>query len=206
MPAPLRGSLAVLQRQDDRLAAEGLERIQDEADLSARIRNHMLVPLPASDALTVNENLPANNRYCRPWTARFLQDMARAHEAAFHRSLEVSSAVRTVAYQRRLMRVNGNAAPAVGELVSPHLMGATIDIAKKQMSRAEIAWMRRNLQALVLAGKIDVEEEFEQACFHITVYRTYMPERRRLIDARTVTKPKDVQQGQPVAETDAHGG
>ena len=35
--------------------------------------------------------------------------------------------------------------------------------------------MRRQLLGLQQAGKIDVEEEFEQACFHITVYKSYVP-------------------------------
>jgi hypothetical protein len=178
MPAPLRGSLASLERQNDRLDAEGLERIEDEADLSARIADKLLVPLPASIALTVNPDLEENHRYCRPWTAKFLADLARAHEAAFHRSIEVSSAVRTVEYQKRLMETNGNAAPAEGDLVSPHLTGATVDIAKKGLSRAEIAWMRRRLADLQTAGKIDVEEEFKQSCFHITVYKSYVPARK----------------------------
>lgn len=175
MPLPLRGSLASLERQDQRLEADGLERIQDEDDLTARIAQHLLVPLPESTGLTVDPDLPAHNRYCRPWTARFVADLAHAHDAVFHRPFIVSSAVRTVAYQAHLMRINGNAAPAEGDLFSPHLMGATIDIAKKGMTREEIAWMRTRLLALELAGKIDVEEEFEQACFHISVYRSYMP-------------------------------
>jgi hypothetical protein len=179
MPAPLKGSLASLERQNERLAAEGLERIENEDDLAARIANHLLVPVPASDALTVNPNLPVNHRYCRPWTARFLADIAREHDAAFHRPLEVSSAVRTVAYQKRLMGINGNAAPAEGDVVSPHLTGATIDIAKEGLTRAEMGWMRTRLLALENQGKIDVEEEFQQACFHITVYETYAPRTRR---------------------------
>ena len=178
MPAPLRGSLASLERQNDRSDAEGLERIQDEADLSARIADKLLVPLPASIALTVNPDLEENHRYCRPWTAKFLADLARAHEAAFHRSIEVSSAVRTVEYQKRLMETNGNAAPAEGDLVSPHLTGATVDIAKKGLTRDELAWMRRRLADLQTAGKIDVEEEFKQSCFHITVYKSYVPARK----------------------------
>lgn len=177
MPAPLRGSLALLERQDERLEADGLEPIENEADLSVRIAHHLLVPIPVSNALIVNAQLPLHHRYCRPWTARFLVDLARAHEAIFHRPIEVNSAVRTVAYQEHLVRINGNAAPAVGGIFSPHEMGATIDIAKKPMSREEIAWMRRCLLALELAGKIDVEEEFEQSCFHITVYRNYLPAR-----------------------------
>jgi hypothetical protein len=177
MPAPLRGSLASLERQNERLEAEGLERIEDESDLAARIADGLLVPVPVSNALTVNADLPQEHRYCRPWTARFLADLARAHDAVFHRPIEVSSAVRTVEYQRRLMMTNGNAAPAEGDIVSPHLTGATIDIAKEQMSRDEIAWMRRRLLTLQDAGKIDVEEEFHQACFHITVYKSYAPSR-----------------------------
>jgi hypothetical protein len=175
MPAPLRGSLESLERQNERLEAEGLERIEDEADLASRIVDKLLVPIPVSSALTVNPDLEDNHRYCRPWTAKFLADLAKAHAAAFHDPLMVSSAVRTVEYQRKLMRTNGNAAPAEGDLVSPHLTGATIDIAKKGLSRAEMAWMRRQLLGLEAAGKIDVEEEFKQACFHITVYKSYAP-------------------------------
>lgn len=175
MPPPLRGSLELLQRQNNRLQADGLERIEDEQDLSDRIAHHLLVPIPASDGLTVNEQLLPNHRYCRPWTALFLRDMAQAHEAAFHRPLDVTSAVRPVSYQERLMRINGNAAPAEGDIVSPHVMGATIDIGKKGLSWREIAWIRRRLLALEDAGKIDVEEEFHQSCFHITVYRSYLP-------------------------------
>ena len=169
----LRGSLASLQRQNMRLEAEGMERILDDSDLNSRIAHRLLTPLPASANLIVNPTLPENRRYCRSWTARFLSDFAKAHAAVFHRPFQVNSAVRTVEYQKRLMRTNGNAASAVGDIVSPHLTGATIDIGKQGMTHAELMWMRRTLLALQNTGKIDVEEEFEQACFHITVYKTY---------------------------------
>jgi len=175
MPPPLRGSRESLERQNEKSEAEGLERIEDEADLADRIAQRLLVPVPASAALAVNGNLAENHRYCRPWTARFLADLAQMHEAEFHRPLEVSSAVRTVEYQKRLMETNGNAAAAEGDIVSPHLTGATIDIAKTSMSRQETGWMRSWLLPLEAAGKIDVEEEFQQACFHITVYKSYVP-------------------------------
>jgi hypothetical protein len=177
MPPPLRGSFESLARQNEKTEADGLERIQDEDDLADRIARKMLVPLPASASLTVNGNLPENHRYCRPWTASFLADLARAHGARFHRSLEVSSAVRTVEYQKRLMETNGNAAAAEGDVASPHLTGATIDIAKQGLSRDELGWMRAWLLALQQNGKLDVEEEFRQACFHITVYKSYVPPR-----------------------------
>lgn len=205
MPAPLRGSLASLERQDERLEADGLDQILDNDDLNARIAHHLLVAVPASSALSVNAQLPADRRYCRPWTARFLTDLARAHQAVFHRPLEVNSAVRTVKYQQHLVRINGNAAPAQGDVFSPHLMGATIDIAKKEMSQSEIAWMRRRLLALELAGKIDVEEEFEQACFHITVYKSYAPPRTEQPSNARTARSRRRSQGDAAAATATAG-
>ena len=174
-PPPLRGSRQSLTRQNEKSEADSLERIEDGDDLRDRIARKMLVPVPVSATLAVSGNLPPDNRYCRPWTAGFLADLARAHAARFHRPLTVSSAVRTVEYQKQLMEINGNAAKAEGEIVSPHLTGATIDIAKQGLSRLEVSWLRRRLLPLQTAGKIDVEEEFQQACFHITVYKSYAP-------------------------------
>jgi hypothetical protein len=187
MPPPLRGSYESLVRQNEKSEADNLERIEDDDDLSDRIARKMLVPVPASSALAVNGSLPENRRYCRPWTASFLTDLARAHAAVFHGPLEVSSAVRTVAYQKELMKINGNATSAEGDIASPHLTGATIDIAKQGLSRQEIGWMRARLLPLEQAGKIDVEEEFHQSCFHITVYKSYMTPRPVLKKAAQAT-------------------
>jgi len=180
VPRPLKGSHESLVRQNLRSDEEGLSRIQDDADLLAMRRAGELVALPAGATLAVDERLAANRRYCRLWTAQFLSDLSRVHYVRFHRPLQVNSAVRTVEYQRHLELVNGNAAPAEGEDASPHLTGATIDIAKKGLSMEEVGWMRAYLQPLQAAGKIDVEEEFYQACFHITVYRSYRPQARTL--------------------------
>ena len=189
MPPPLRGSYESLVRQNDKSEADGLERIQDDADLNDRIQRKMLVPIPVSSRLAVNGNLPENRRYCRPWTATFLSDLARAQAAVFHAPLEVSSAVRTVEYQKKLMRVNGNATAAEGDIASPHLTGATIDIAKKGLTRQQVAWMRRWLLPLQQAGKIDVEEEFKQSCFHISVYKSYAePKAPRKVTEQATTE------------------
>jgi len=39
--------------------------------------------------------------------------------------------------------------------------------------------MRAYLLPLMNSGQLDVEEEFQQACFHISVYRSYLPARHR---------------------------
>ena len=175
VPPPLKGSREILVHQNLVADRDGLDRIQNDEDLLDMRNDRLLVSLPASSALQIDERLPANRRYCRPWTAQFLATLARAHYAHFHSPLQVNSAVRTVEFQQHLVHINGNAAPAEGDTASPHLTGQAIDIAKHGLSLTEIAWLRGYLLPLVQEGKVDVEEEFQQACFHISVYRKYLP-------------------------------
>ncbi len=175
VPPPLKGSHEILLHQNVVADREGLDRIQDDVDLAHMREAHILVAIPVSDALVTDARLPGNRRYVRPWTAQFLSAMARAHYARFHSPLQVNSAVRTVTFQQHLIQVNGNAAPADGDTASPHLTGQAVDVAKRGLSMTEIAWMRGYLLPLVQQGKVDVEEEFLQSCFHISVYKSYLP-------------------------------
>ncbi len=175
VPPPLKGSHEILVRQNVMADSDGLDRVRDDDDLDRMRVAGSLVAIPNSTSLRVDERLPANRRYCRPWTALFLDTLARQHYARFQTALQVNSAVRTVEFQQQLIHRNGNAAPAEGDTASPHLTGQAIDIAKRGLSMAEIAWLRGYLLPLVQQGKVDVEEEFQQSCFHISVYRKYMP-------------------------------
>jgi hypothetical protein len=56
-----------------------------------------------------------------------------------------------------------------------------------------MAWMRSRLLRIQQAGMIDVEEEFHQACFHITVYKSYVPAKPEVTG-----KPKRDKSPQPV--------
>ena len=176
VPPPMRGTREILMHQNLIADEEGLSRIQDDDDLRRMRGERMLVDFPESMSLRVNAELAGDRRCARPWTVRFAADIARAYYARFRQPLQVNSAVRTVAYQLRLRRVNGNAAGIGGEMASPHLTGEALDFGKRDMSTAEIAWMRTYLRPLMQVGKVDVEEEFQQACFHISVYRSYAPE------------------------------
>ncbi len=175
LPPPLKGSHEILIRQNEVADHDGLQRIQNDDDIEGMRGRGLLVALPLNGGLEVDERLPGNRRFCRPWTARFLANLSRAHYAQFHTPLQVNSAVRTVEFQQRLMHINGNAAPAEGDTASPHLTGQAVDLAKHGLSLSEIAWMRGYLLPLVQEGKIDVEEEFKQSCFHISVYKRYVP-------------------------------
>src|SRR5208337_3117516 len=111
---------------NQRAEQDGLSRIEDDEALAEMLRAKQLVSLPVSRELTVDPRLAANRRYCRGWTASFLANISRAHYSRFRSPLQVNSAVRTAEYQRHLRVVNGNAAPAEGDIASPHLTGATI--------------------------------------------------------------------------------
>ena len=175
MPAPLKGTHEILVHQNLMADDEGLERIEDDYDLRRLRAAHLLVDYPESASLHINPELAADRRCGRVWSVKFATNIARDFYARFHQPLQVNSAVRTVAFQVRLQRTNGNAAGIDGETASPHLTGQAMDLGKRNMSMAQIAWMRAYLLPLMQAGKVDVEEEFQQACFHISVYRSYMP-------------------------------
>jgi hypothetical protein len=175
LPRPLYGSHEILLHQNQMADRDGLDRIQDDADLLDLRRQKKLVALPESEALRIDYRLPEDRRYSRPWTAAFLSLIAADFYATFHTPLQVDSAVRTIAVQQHLLRTNGNAASTTGEAASPHLTGQAVDIAKGGLNLAEIAWMRTYLQPLIDVGKIDVEEEFQQSCFHISVYKSFLP-------------------------------
>jgi hypothetical protein len=175
VPPALKGSHEILVHQNLMADSDGLTRIQDDDDLTKMRNAGALVAIPANTTLHVDERLPVNRRFCRPWTALFLETLARQHYARFQTPLQVNSAVRTVEFQQKLIHTNGNAAPAEGDTASPHLTGQAVDIAKHGLTMAEIAWLRGYLLPLVQQGKVDVEEEFQQSCFHISVYKKYMP-------------------------------
>ena len=176
VPPPMRGTREILMHQNLVADEEGLSRIQDDDDLRRMRAERMLVDFPESMSLHVNPELAGDRRCARPWTVRFAADIAHEYYVRFHQPLQINSAVRTVAYQLRLRRVNGNAAGIGGDMASPHLTGEALDFGKRDMSAEEIAWMRTYLRPLMQVGKLDVEEEFQQACFHISVYRSYAPE------------------------------
>ncbi|SEB76729.1 hypothetical protein SAMN05443244_1784 [Terriglobus roseus] len=182
----MKGTHEILVHQNQMAVADGLDRIEDDDQLLDMRRYKLLVALPDNEALQVDDRLPSNRRYARPWSVRFLNDLSRAHYTRFGTPLIVTSAARTVEFQKRLVRINGNAAPPTGDIASPHLYGQAVDIAKHGMSVTEIAWMRAYLTPVETEGKIDVEEEFQQACFHISIYRRYLG-----LPARKHTTPAD---------------
>jgi hypothetical protein len=61
--------------------------------------------------------------------------------------------------------------------------------------------MRAVLGELQASGKLDVEEEFEQACFHISVYKTYAPQSPRRLPPAQLVASDDAAPSEPNAAT-----
>ncbi|MBI2635588.1 MAG: D-alanyl-D-alanine carboxypeptidase family protein [Parcubacteria group bacterium] len=170
----LRGSSDAIERQNKQADLENLSRLT-EKQLGTFKKSGLLVPLPISKGVIVDDRLPKKYRYCRPWVLQFLVDLGENYETRFGKQIQVNSAVRTVEYQEELQKRNRNAASAkAGSQQSSHLTGATIDIAKKDMSYRELAWMRNHLIVLERKGLIEATEEFHQEVFHIMVFNRYL--------------------------------
>ncbi len=160
-------------RQNEEIDRLQLPRIEDDAQLEELKSRQELVEIEENQALRVNPQLDPDRRYCRPWTLAFLNDMSDAYYKQFHTYIQVNSAVRTVEQQRRLRRVNGNAAPEAGETASSHLAGLTVDISKRGLSRKQHKWIENYLADLREEGLIEAAEERRQAVFHIMVSERY---------------------------------
>lgn len=169
----LRGSRDSLLKQNEEIDRAGLARIEDDDQLQQLEESGQLVPLTESRYLRINPALSESRRYARPWTVQFVDDLSRQFYDEFHKPIEVNSAVRTVKQQRHLVRVNGNAAPAEGEVASSHLAGTTVDIGKRGLTRKEHKWLADHLSLMKEGEVIEPEEERRQACFHVMVLNSY---------------------------------
>jgi len=130
-----------------------------------------LVPIQETKALRIAPGLPRDRRYCKPWTLTFLQDLSYDYWIRFGVPIQVNSAVRTMTVQRRLLRVNRNAAPIHGEEASSHLAGLTVDVARRGLTQEQIIWLE--IYLLTLGDQVIVIEELREPCFHVAVKGDY---------------------------------
>ncbi|MGH9686297.1 MAG: DUF5715 family protein [Candidatus Acidiferrales bacterium] len=159
--------------QNARANAYHLTRMRNRAMVVQFAEAGYLVEVAPTTRTYYLHRIPPAYRYLRPWAKKFLDRTSREYYSTFHRRLRVSSLIRTVALQRRLVRRNPNAADATGDDRSSHLTGATLDISKHSMSWREKKWLRRQLVELEQSGYLYAVEEFRQPCFHVMVYPNY---------------------------------
>lgn len=167
---PSHESLLIQNEEIDRLE---LPRIEDDEQLEELKASGDLVAIVPSESLRIAPELPANRRYCRPWTLDFLNDISAEYYKEFHQQLQVNSAVRTVKVQAKLRKHNRNAAPYEGDTASSHLAGITVDIQRRGMTRKQVQWVEQYMVPLKEMSLIEPEEERHQWVFHVMVSGRY---------------------------------
>jgi LysM repeat protein len=160
-----------------------LSRLRDERMLRRFVGAGLLVPLPADTATYWIDGVRPDFQVARPWTRRFVVQLAAGFHGLFGSRLKVTGLTRTTDFQRRLRLVNSNAAPAEGDTASSHLTGAAVDIGTRDLSARELAWLRHVLRRLAAEEVLLAIEEFQHPHFHVMVLPAYKAY------ARTVGKP-----------------
>ena len=212
-----------LLRQNEEIDRLELPRIANDDELEDLKIQEALVPINASEYLRFDPRLDPKRRYCRAWTRDFLDDLSQAYYHRFHQQIQVNSAVRTMAVQRKLRRHNRNAAPETGETASSHLAGLTVDLQRRGMTREQIRYMERYLFYLRALGLVEPEEERRQWVFHVMVSKRYADWRqsqalmhvdhRQVVQAVTAQAPKPADELVPAScawcvpsDSDPHTG
>ncbi len=172
--ASLKGSIESRRLENIEIDKEGLMRIQTKNDLEGMKTSGLLIPLPENNYLEADPRLNIDYAWCLPQVNDFLILLSRDFHKNFPKSghkIQINSAVRTAEYQEALQKRNRNATESTGPLASSHTTGATIDIAKLNLSEKELRWMRNYLLKLEKADTIEATEEHYQAVFHIMVFK-----------------------------------
>ena len=168
--SPIAGTRAALIAQNVAANHAHLARIKDTPQLKKLEKGKVLVPISHIKGVIMDSRTKPENRFLRVEAAQFLGRFAGIHLVKYHRRVFVTSAVRTMDYQRQLRKRNPNAAKAdSGLLQSSHPTGETFDISTRVMVPKEAAWARMYLYSQKRAGRIIVEEETIEPCFHIMV-------------------------------------
>jgi hypothetical protein len=153
--------------ENERGDAMGARRYLTMAEVDSAAGDGTLAPIQSYyTTYTVSPKLPVNRRYARPETIVFVETLSTEFYLAFRTPLVVDSAVRPADCQRRLRRVNRNAAPYMGDRASSHERGTTIDLSKR-LAREQYRWLVTRLLYERALGRVLVIEE--RSCFHIFV-------------------------------------
>ena len=159
------GSLIAQNAEADRLH---LPRIQTKNELHEIVQNGELAQV-CTPALRVKPT--GDHAYLRPWAAVLAESLAEDFYEQAHVQLTLTSGIRTVQEQRSLRRWNHNAAAPTGPQASVHTTGIAFDISRTGLSRAQQRWLELRLWYLQQLGRVIVEEEQRQPCFHIVVLK-----------------------------------
>lgn len=171
---PLPATSGDLRKENREADRQSLSRMRSLGMVRRFVSAGLLVAVPEETRTYFVESVAEPLRVARPWTKRFVEQLASASHALFGERLKITSLTRTVRVQRALRHRNGNAAPARGVLRSTHLTGASVDISKAHLADQQVAWLRVVLRRLERRRLLHAVEEFQHPHFHVMVHRSYL--------------------------------
>lgn len=115
---------------------------------------------------TEEDPFDMSNAYLAQPAADALDTLACHFKKKFNQKLFLTSALRTVEYQKKLTKKNRNAT----EEGSMHMRGCAFDITYKKLSREKIKWIEAELKKLKTARIWITKETRGSLCFHIVVF------------------------------------
>ena len=170
----LKGSTDSLAWQNKIADEQKLPRVSSDKELEQLKKSGVLIQIP--EWFRIDPRLDQKWRWVLPETAKFLDDFGVDFINHFGRYFKTTSAIRTTVRQLEIAKEgNPNAElPMEGPRRTSHTTGATIDISKIDMNEDELAWTRKELLRLEKLQVIEAtEEDSQQKCFHIMVFKTY---------------------------------
>jgi hypothetical protein len=185
-PRSLRAVDGSLRRENAAARRDHLSFMRDTGMVGRFVAAGRLVRLPAETATYEVAGVDPRLRLARPWTKRFVEQLAGALHGLFGERLRVTSLTRTPERQAALRRSNANAAPARGDLRSTHLTGAAVDLSRRSLSPEATVWLRAVLRRLTTQGVVHAIEEFREPHFHVLVRARYAAYARTLADSRLI--------------------
>lgn len=167
------GSRDSLRIQNEIADRDGFVRIPNDEILDELKRNNILVRLPGT--VKVDRRLNEKWQWILPHTATFLEELGIDFINKFGRMFQVNSAVRTEVRQLEIVKDGNENAnlPLFGPRRPPHLTGATVDIAKLNLNKEELEWLRLKLLEFEKKKLVEATEEHLQAVFHVMVFKDY---------------------------------
>jgi LysM repeat protein len=177
---PLTARPGRLAAENAAAAADGLSRMKSLKMVARFRRAGLVVPVAATTRTYYVTRVAPELRVTRPWTKRFILQLAAAFHELFDEPLRVSSLTRTVSAQHALRLTNTNAAPAHGLVQSTHLTGAAVDVSKRGLDATQVMWLRTVLDRLERRRLVYAAEEFREPHFHVFVRKRYLDYARRL--------------------------
>ena len=142
--------------------------------MDSLILANKLIPVPEENEMFKIQKLTHSKAFLNETAFTILNEISSKFYTETQQQLSISSLTRTLESQKKLTRVNSNAAK--GE--SSHAYGASFDISyskygeKQGRNYANERVLQALLDQMVEEGKIYYIKERRQPCFHVTVRNT----------------------------------